>query len=349
MEPAPDPLGRLVDAAREVVGASNHPTTAVTLSIMTGPCPIVLRGTAADLLTAFGDALMAGRNAPLPPLEISVVSAAEVDRHLIPDALWPGPDETIITRDGSRLAVASGLHRTLWILDPMRATAVLWIDEVDDVPSWELASPLFLAVGWWATEHGAALVHTGAVADAGGAVLLIGESGAGKSTTSMACFGHGLDVIGDDYCLIAQSLGTTPTAWVHGVYRRAKLDDHALGLLPGLSDRIAGPGPRNKHLIDLGRTPIDPKPIRAICEVVQRAGAPAHLLPLSPVRALRTIAPQTMAMQRLWERRVWDVLTTTVRTVPCYQLVVGSPSHAPEVLADLLSRQPGPTSRPATR
>ena len=337
-----DPLGELVDAAYEVVSSSS--TTAVrTLAVSAGPYPIVLRSTSSELLTALAAGFIASpttADAPtaLPQLEISIVSAAEVDARLIPPALRPAPDETVISRDQHRLAVATALHRTLWILDPERASAVLWIQDPYELPVWELATPLLLPLSWWATEHSAALIHTAAVADVNSAILLVGKSGAGKSTTSLACLDNGLEVIGDDYCLIEQPASEPGSAWVHQIYRFAKLDDRTLGLLPQLEDRIAGPGPRHKHLIDLAQQQVDPKPIRAICEVVQRDGATTHLLPLSPARALRSISPQTIAQQPLWQRQVWQILADTARRVSCYQLVVGSPSQAPEVLTELLAR-----------
>jgi len=338
-----DPLGELVDAAYEVVSSSS--TTAVrTLAVSAGPYPIVLRSTSSELLTALAAGFIASpttADAPtaLPQLEISIVSAAEVDARLIPPALRPAPDETVISRDQSRLAVATALHRTLWIFDPERASATLWIQDPDDMPVWELATPLLLPLSWWASEHSGALIHTAAVADINSAVLLVGASGAGKSTTSLACLDNGLDVIGDDYCLIEEPASDPASAWVHQIYRFAKLDDHSLGLLPQLADRIAGPGPRHKYLIDLAQQQVDPKPIRAICEVVQRDGATTHLLSLSPARALRAVAPQSITQQPLWQHPVWQLLANTVRTIPCYQLVVGSPSQAPEVLAELLAHE----------
>jgi hypothetical protein len=50
----------------------------------------------------------------------------------------------------------------------------------------------------WLSGEGVHEVHAALVGRAGAGVLLAGASGAGKSTSAMACVRHGLDFLGDD-------------------------------------------------------------------------------------------------------------------------------------------------------
>jgi hypothetical protein len=324
----PDPLGHLIDAARE--------SATVSVDVMVGPIPVMLRGGHLQLLHQLAAALV-GSDGPLwPGLAITVVTSSEVDASLIPEVMFSRPDETVVVHEGHRTALNTGPDGPLWILDSEQACAVMWIRDVDTLPVWELASPLRTAVSWWASVHGAALVHTGAVAGPLGAVLLVGAGGAGKSTSTMACLDRGLDVLGDDFCLVEPPSGGDCDSVVHGIHRLAKLSSTSLELLPHLGDRLAGWGCGDKQLVDLGVTRMQPKPVRALCHVVHGGTAATHLEPISRVQGLRAVAPSTMVQHYPWERQFWQVLGDTVRSVSCYRLVVGSPAEVPGVLAGLL-------------
>lgn len=321
-------LTSLIDHARN--GSSHHRTVGF------GPIPVHLSGTSDTQLSKYAEPLVESAGAAWPPLHVVVATASTVPADRIPEPIRPRGKDLVLARDNGVIALASGSDGTLWLLDEQRATAVLWVENEGALPLWEHTSPLRGAARWWSTVHGAAMVHAGAVADSAGCVLLVGDSGAGKSTTTMACHGSGLDVLGDDFCLVEPPTDTTPSI-AHTIYRLAKLDERALDLLPHLRPRVVGTGWRGKKLIELASDAMAPRPVVAICQVVQDASSTTHATPMSRIEALRAVAPSTIFQQRLWERETWDVLAATVRASRCYRLSVNDLTDVPGVIRSILS------------
>ena len=321
------PLTTLVDLARN--GSTHHRTVGF------GPIPVHLSGTSETQLTKFADPLVESAGAAWRPLHVVITTASTIPADRIPEPIRPHGNDLVVARDQGVTALASGSDGTLWLLDEQQATAVLWIEDEDALPLWEHTSPLRGAARWWSTVQGAAMVHAGAVADGEGCVLLVGDSGAGKSTATMACHGSGLDVLGDDFCFVEPPTGTTPPIG-HTMYRLAKLDDRALDLLPHLRPGVVGTAWRGKHLIDLAPGALPPRPIVAICHVTQDPSSPTHATPMSRIEALRAVAPSTIFQQRLWERETWDVLAATVHATRCYRLSVNEPADVADVIRSIL-------------
>ena len=186
------------------------------------------------------------------------------------------------------------------------------------------------------------MVHAGAVGDGERCVLLVGAGGAGKSTSTLACLGSGLQVLGDDYCLLqspgAPTAAPTQGPIAYGMYRYAKLDERSLALLPAMRERVIGLAWRGKWLVDLGITEANALSVAAVCEVVQDPSSPTRVEPLSRMEALRALAPSTLFQQRLWERETWEALTATIRFVPTFRLLVNDPLDVPDQVRQLLAR-----------
>ena len=160
----------------------------------------------------------------------------------------PGRGRVLLFHAGPLTAlVGDGM---LWVVDRESATALRWTEGSEDIPIWEALRPLRFVLRWWAAEHDAALLHAAAVAIDGHAALLVGESGAGKSTTAFACMGSELVVLGDDYCLVEAPKGSGQIT-VHATYRLGNLTDASLALLPHLRERVIGSGLRGKSVIAL--------------------------------------------------------------------------------------------------
>ena len=300
-----------------------------------GPIRVRLLGASPEHLERIAEPLVASTGVSWAPLQVVVATADSVDSRYIPPALRPRRDQMIVTHSEGITALANGSDGTLWLLDAERASATLWIKTFDALPVWEHTSPLRTAARWWSTVQGAAMVHAGAVADDERAVLLVGDSGVGKSTTALSCHRAGLEVLGDDFCLVEPPTGSAP-ATVHAMYRLAKLDENALDLLPHLRAQVIGTGWRGKKLIDLGHDSVTSRPIVAMCHVVQEPNSPTAATPLARAQLLRAVAPSTMFQQRLWEHETWNVLASTVRSVRCYRLSVSNPIEAPAVLRSIL-------------
>jgi hypothetical protein len=327
----PSQLTTLVDLARE--NATHHRT------LQFGPIPVRISGSSDDQLARFGDPLVASSHSMWTPLEVIIATSDIFPLSSIPHPLQPHDDHIAVAHEEGMTALSTGTDGTLWLLDEKHATAVLWIDDEDALPLWEHTSPLRTAARWWSTCQGAAMVHAGAVANAERCLLLVGDSGAGKSTTTMACHGSSLDILGDDFCIVEPAKDDTPPQ-AHAMYRLAKLDERALDLLPHEREHIVGTAWRGKKLIDLAIAEQLARPIVAICHVVQDRSKPTHVVPMSRIQALRAVAPSTMFQQRLWERETWNVLAATVRATQCYQLRVSDIGSVPDVVTSILDRVP---------
>jgi hypothetical protein len=72
------------------------------------------------------------------------------------------------------------------------------------VPPWEIGSPLRLFLHWAYAAAGLRLTHAATLGINGRGALIVGASGAGKSSTALAGLLNGLDSVGDDYVLVEQ-------------------------------------------------------------------------------------------------------------------------------------------------
>lgn len=108
------------------------------------------------------------------------------------------------------------------------------------LPTYEWAGPLRWLVQRLAIEHDMVFAHAAAVARLGRAAVIAGPRGAGKSTTTLACYSAGFDYLGDDRCLLSGS----PRRRVFSVYSTAKV-------FAGDANRFA--------IADLNRVAIQPQ------------------------------------------------------------------------------------------
>lgn len=92
-----------------------------------------------------------------------------------------------------------------------------------------------LLVDWTLQSHGFSLTHAGTVGIDGRGLLLVGQSGAGKSGTTLAGLAEGLETVGDDF--IALRSDATPVA--RSAFPLGRQDPAGLDRIPGLRQRIA--------------------------------------------------------------------------------------------------------------
>ena len=116
----------------------------------------------------------------------------------------------------------------LTVVDLPSGRAAYWNRRPEMIPSYEYAAPLRALIHRWAIGRGMPLVHAGAVARDGRAALIVGEKGAGKSTTTLACVAAGLSYLADDRCLVTAK----PEPKVYSVYSCAKVFEPQVGTIP---------------------------------------------------------------------------------------------------------------------
>ena len=214
----------------------------------------------------------------------------------------------------------------LSMLDLERGVGFLWLRDAAQLPYWEAGAPLLTLLHWWFGAQGKQLVHGAAVGYPEGGVLLAGKGGSGKSTTALACLASDLLYAGDDYCL----LQTDPAPMVFSLYNSAKLVRDQLGRLPFLTELWESGGEKEEEKALAFLQPHLPRrltagfPLRAIL-LPRVTGTPrTSLAPVAPAAALKALAPSTLFQLSGAGAPAFLVMARLVRTLPCWQLQLGT-------------------------
>jgi hypothetical protein len=229
--------------------------------------------------------------------------------------------------------------RTLSVLDDDRGEAYFWIDDADRLGLWDRGAPLRTLLHLWLSERGIQLVHAAAVGRPDGCLLLVGNSGAGKSSTALVCLSSELRHLGEDYCLLTPGDRST----ISSIYCTAKVETDTLERLPELRELVvAGLSPDyEKALLDLHsrlrRKLLTSAPLRAIAVPAISSRRETRVGPGSRGTALAAVAPSTLLQLPRTGPSAMRRLTDMVSSVPCYELEVGSdPSLIPAALEGML-------------
>jgi len=229
--------------------------------------------------------------------------------------------------------------RLLTVLDRDRRLAVCWTPDADDLAMPERAAPLRRLLQAWAADRGTLLVHGGAVGRSDGGVLVVGQGGAGKSTTALACLQSPLQYAADDYCLVDPG----PRPWVHSLYCTGKTDVTGLARLPFLAPMVSN---RDRGIDEKALCALHDHvpgaltagfPLRAVLVPRLTREPTTTVAPSSPGAMLHALAPTTVLLSPQTAARVLPVLAGLARRLPVYELAVGEDaSTIPAAIVDLL-------------
>jgi hypothetical protein len=250
---------------------------------------------------------------------------------------------------GDRFKVVyNGDSGSLIMYDAAARQAIFWIREAENVPYYETGAPLLPAMHWWLESRNRQLVHAGAVATTDGGILLAGRGGSGKSTTALACLMDGFEFASDDYCV----LETSNPVRVHSIYCSAKLAADSRNRLPGVAGAIHRPGASAEKALYLMNRPsagriAESFDLRAILLPRVAGTRETTVKPISPALALRALAPSTMFQLAGAGSRVFHVLASIIRRVPCFEISVGHDlARIPVAIRALLRNEALIGSRP---
>jgi hypothetical protein len=227
----------------------------------------------------------------------------------------------------------------LQVLDEEAREGYFWMDHAERLGLWETGAPLRTLLHLWLAGRGHQLVHAASVGRPDGCVLLVGGSGAGKSSSALVCLWSPLRLLAEDYCIVSPG---SPSR-VSSLYCTAKVEPETLDRLPQLRPLVhSGPTPDSeKALLDLNRLPeklLSAAPLRAVAMsriVVGESTARSA----SSGTALAAVAPSTLLQMPGNDRRAMTALREIVAGVPCHDLEVGSdPTEIPPLIESLLDR-----------
>lgn len=152
-------------------------------------------------------------------------------------------------------------------------------------------------LGFVLRAWGRLAMHASCVRIGDGAVLLAGPPGAGKSTTAAALATRGLAVVSDDLTALALEDGDdAPRAWPAFDHLRLWPDGERVVLGDGARlERITPGWEKRRFPLEGSAFAGEPAPVRAVFTLRPRRGGRAVARPLTPSRALITLATLTYA------------------------------------------------------
>jgi len=217
--------------------------------------------------------------------------------------------------------------RMLSWLDHEDRRGVVCLADTLGIPAFELACPLRGIFSWILRRNNIVILHAAAVATGDGAVLIGGNSGAGKSSTALRCLVGGLNYLGDDICAVSME-NDIPQA--HSVYSSGKTLSTDLSkfpqLLPALYAHFDEQYEKeifffNTHFANQLASGGE---LRAVIIPHQDATLPIGFEKLSFAKALSVISSSTKSLLPDAGNEMFHMLSAVLHRVPCYQFNLGS-------------------------
>lgn len=181
------------------------------------------------------------------------------------------------------------------------------------------------------------LLHSGAVAKDGGAVLLPAKMDSGKSSTVVALLEAGFSYLSDEFGAI-----DPVTMRAYPVPKAIHLSWPAMKLFPGLDRRLDDRGGMNGEIAerfvrprDLGAETAGPAAIRSIVFITPDFDGPPRLTPVTSAQAVEDMAGTSFNLYRYGERGV-ILLSRIAKAAPAFRLTGGTPQERAEIMADRL-------------
>lgn len=210
----------------------------------------------------------------------------------------------------------------LSVVDCAAHVAFCYADEPAALPDYEVCTPIRAILNWICASTGLSFAHAAAVGTTDGGVLLIGRSGAGKSTTALTCYTRGLSLIGDDYVAIEHG----ESILAHALFRGCKLTQHGLARLPRMAPLVIETqrtGDKIVAIADASAGPLGASiPIRAILRPVVAHAAHSTLEPASPMDMVREFATSTILQMPGTGKQMLSALSALCLALPAYRLIL---------------------------
>ncbi len=264
-------------------------------------------------------------------------------------APWDDPDGDVRVDqyDKDFFGVYVGGEETLSFYDPASSTGYFWTYDASVLPDWAVGAPLRTILHWFFDAHGIQLIH-GAVVGAGGrSALITARSGAGKSTTSLACLCAGMEYLGDDYVAVDSAINGV---MAHSLYHTVKLTRGSLAYFPEVAEHVWNKGFAGTEKAVLFAQDMFPESVRTSAAldavlIPRITGGPTRIVPAGKMEALIAMAPTSLLQLPLAEANKLAALKAILGSVPCFTLELGPDVRAvPDVIRAFLAGRAVPGS-----
>jgi len=250
-----------------------------------------------------------------------------------------------IVHDDSLSVMHAPTNGQLFVYDRATRQGYFWVEDARQLSIYEHAAPVQTLFHWALHGFGWQVVHAAAVGNADGGVLLVGGTGAGKSTTALSCLAQeGLHFLSDDKCLVR--LAPEPQAFA--LFSSAKIKGDMLARLPHLRPLLMGwddSYKANKGLLFLHPTYADHMihtfPVKALLlpQVAHREAADIRPAPAGDL--FRQLGPSTVIWLPGAEAENYRFTAAMTRRLPCYRLDLAlEPARNSQAIRELLEHQP---------
>lgn len=276
------------------------------------------------------DAAATGALPPRPPF-----TAADYRRY----------GQRAVAYDGGVSLMHAPTSGQLFAYDRASRRGFFWTEDAAQLSIYERAAPLQTLFHWALREFGWQIIHAAGVGTEAGGVLLIGNTGAGKSTTVLSCLtGDGLRLLSDDKCLAR--LDPAPQAFA--AFSSGKIKADMLERLPHFREKLQGWDNHvkaGKGLVflhpDFADRLVTTFPIRALVVPHVARQVAATLRPIPPRDAFRVFGPGTVIWLPGAEAESYRFTAALTRWLPCYQLALAlEPARNSAAIQELLERLP---------
>jgi hypothetical protein len=310
----------------------------------------LLGNTLAESLTETFRHLQTATSPASPTLQIEAWAESETGEASLPRE-FPVTDGFHAKMDGGSLAISAddrflsycvGANSVSW-LDRGASRIVASVRRPDDLVLRECVKPFGPLIPVWLRDRGVRAMHAAAVGDRGRVVLLLGASGAGKSTCATFCLEAGMEYLGDDAVALEELADGRFMA--HSLYGGARLWPADGGLLPGWEPYAVQPrgcGDDPKLLLFVGRRHrerlLAQAEVAAIAFPQITRGQQSRLRPLGRAEVLRELIRTSLFLSVKPEAQDLDQMLRLATSLPAHALELGSErSEIPALVQQCLS------------
>jgi hypothetical protein len=219
------------------------------------------------------------------------------------------------------IKLALDIHsQSLCAYDPRSREAVVWFHDIHEIFYWFAATPFRLQLSWFADTFDGEMIHAAGIEVGHSAALLVGPTGAGKSTLTLSARCEGSRILGDDFSLLD---GVS----CHPIYRRTKFHDTTMNLFDHSIDAIGtvmNAGVLGeKRIVDTNDEFLCPTGLPIAAVFVPRIGDRAQVRSIPESRAVHSTLGPTMMGLLGGSHGTLRRIVNLVRAVPTYEIEVG--------------------------